>query len=68
MEIELRRCEYKARCAAPGCKASATTLVRHLDEQWHIIRQFELCYEHVKQGLAIGSAKVPDRRHVEPSS
>jgi hypothetical protein len=68
MEIELWRCEYKARCSAPGCKAPATTLVRQLDAQWRIIRKFELCDQHVKQALAAGGAKIHDWRHDVPYS
>ena len=66
MEIELWWCQYKATCSALACTAKAVTRVRYLDEQGRFIRQVELCDEHLTKTLAVGGAKVHDRRHVEP--
>ena len=67
MKIELWPCEYTASRSAPGCNATATTLVRPIDEQGRPLSQEELCDEHMeKKILASCNAKVHDRRRSVP--
>ena len=66
MEIELWVCEYRARCAAHGCDAPATTLLRFLDEVGRFIRQVERCDKHLDKMLAAGGLKLHHRRTVSP--
>jgi hypothetical protein len=46
VEIELRRCEYSARCKRWWCRTQATVIAQYLDGLGQSLRQRELCEFH----------------------
>jgi hypothetical protein len=63
-EIELLHCSYSKRCSRLACRYRARAIVRHLDDRGHLLRQFELCDNHVP--LVVGERRagvtIRDRR------
>jgi hypothetical protein len=49
--IEVLRCRYQTGCKVKGCAASATTILRGLDECGHHVIQWELCTPHSDQAI-----------------
>jgi hypothetical protein len=58
--VELWPCGYTAKCSAPECRRSATTILRYLDYQERPDRQTEACDAHAS-GLS-AALNVIDRR------
>jgi hypothetical protein len=45
-QIELWRSQFPRRCRQSACRARATVIVRHVDEQGKSLRQAEFCERH----------------------
>jgi hypothetical protein len=63
-EVELWPCGYSAACSAPGCRRSATTILRYLDAQGRPYRQTDVGQTHARE-LCVGMKVIDRRRRAE---